>query len=146
VNDFALVWPKPTKPISNSFCKPSKARRLSRLLSPRWISGGLTIEHTESIVRGVGIGKKQRDNGVLLFVAPYDKTVRIEVGYGLEAILPDGLAGEIIRTEIIPEFSAGNIPRGIGRGSTESHKSCAGSDGCWAWGLVPRRGTIVGPS
>ena len=34
----------------------------------------------------------------------------------MEAILPDGLAGEIIRTEIIPEFTAGNVPRGIGRG------------------------------
>jgi uncharacterized protein len=42
--------------------------------------------------------------------------VRIEVGYGLEPILPDGLAGEIIRAEIVPEFRAGNIPRGIGRG------------------------------
>ena len=62
------------------------------------------------------IGRKQQDNGVLLLVAPHDKTVRIEVGYGLEEILPDGLAGEIIRTEIIPEFSAGNFPRGIGRG------------------------------
>ena len=49
-------------------------------------------------------------------VAPQDKSVRIEVGYGLEGILPDGLAGVITRTEIIPEFSAGNVPRGIGRG------------------------------
>jgi uncharacterized protein len=42
--------------------------------------------------------------------------VRIEVGYGLEPILPDGLAGEIIRTQILPEFRANNFPRGIGRG------------------------------
>jgi uncharacterized protein len=42
--------------------------------------------------------------------------VRIEVGYGLEPILPDGLAGEIIRTEILPEFRGGHFPRGIGRG------------------------------
>ena len=63
-----------------------------------------------------GIGKERDDNGVLLLVAPSDRRVRIEVGYGLEPILPDGLAGEIIRDDILPEFRAGNVPRGIGRG------------------------------
>jgi uncharacterized protein len=49
-------------------------------------------------------------------VSRRERTVRIEVGYGLEPILPDGLAGDIIRNDIVPEFSAGNYPRGIGRG------------------------------
>jgi uncharacterized protein len=61
-----------------------------------------------------GIGKKHRDNGALLLVAVRDRHVHIEVGYGLEPILPDGRAGEIIRTSIVPLFRAGNIPRGIG--------------------------------
>jgi uncharacterized protein len=78
---------------------------------------GATIEdYASRLFAAWGIGKAQSDNGVLLLVAPRDRRVRIEVGYGLEAILPDGLAGEIIRNEIIPEFSAGNISRGIGRG------------------------------
>lgn len=53
---------------------------------------------------------------MLLLVAPTDRTVRIEVGYGLESILPDGLVGEIVRTEIMPEFTGGHYPRGVGRG------------------------------
>ena len=78
---------------------------------------GMTIErYANQLFAEWGIGKKQRDNGVLLLVAPVDRSVRIEVGYGLEAALPDGLAGDIIRTEIIPEFAAGNLPRGVGRG------------------------------
>ena len=42
------------------------------------------------------IGKKGKDNGILVIVAPKDRRMRIEVGYGLEGTLPDGLAGDII--------------------------------------------------
>ena len=78
---------------------------------------GMTIEeYANRLFADWGIGKTQQDNGVLLVVAVGERSVRIEVGYGLEGILPDGLAGEIIRTEIVPEFKAGNMPCGIGRG------------------------------
>lgn len=78
---------------------------------------GMTVEeYANRLFAEWGIGQAADDNGVLLLVAPGERAVRIEVGYGLEPILPDGLAGEIIRTEILPEFRAGNIPRGIGRG------------------------------
>jgi uncharacterized protein len=78
---------------------------------------GMTIEeYANRLFAAWGIGKKQRDNGVLVLVAVRDRQVRIEVGYGLEEILPDGRVGEIIRTSIVPEFRAGNIPRGIGQG------------------------------
>jgi uncharacterized protein len=78
---------------------------------------GMTVEeYANKLFAEWGIGQAADDNGVLLLVAPGERAVRIEVGYGLEPILPDGLAGEIIRNEILPEFRAGNIPRGIGRG------------------------------
>jgi uncharacterized protein len=51
-----------------------------------------------------GIGKKRADNGVLILVAPVDRSMRIEVGYGLEGILPDGLAGAVIRKNFLPHF------------------------------------------
>ena len=77
---------------------------------------GMTVEeYANRLFAAWGIGKKERDNGVLLLVSIRDKAVRIEVGYGLEPILPDGRAGEIIRTAIIPEFRTGNYPRGIGQ-------------------------------
>jgi len=78
---------------------------------------GMTIEeYANRLFADWGIGTKARDNGVLLLVAAADRQVRIEVGYGMEGSLPDGLAGEIIRTAIVPEFKQGNMRRGIGRG------------------------------
>jgi uncharacterized protein len=62
------------------------------------------------------IGKKGKDNGALLLVAKNDRLVRIEVGYGLEGVLPDALAGQIIRREIVPAFRDGDFYGGIKAG------------------------------
>jgi uncharacterized protein len=62
------------------------------------------------------IGRKGKDNGILLFVAKDDRAVRIEVGYGLEGVLPDILAGQIIRNEIFPGFRKGDYAGGIRAG------------------------------
>lgn len=63
-----------------------------------------------------GIGDKERDDGVLLIIAPNERKVRIEVGYGLEGIMTDALSGRIIRNDIIPRFKAGDYPGGISAG------------------------------
>ncbi len=66
-----------------------------------------------------GIGQKGKDNGVLLVVAPHERKVRIEVGYGLEGTLTDGASSQIVHDAILPDFKAGHIERGIVDG-TES--------------------------
>ena len=63
-----------------------------------------------------GIGQKGKDNGALLIVAPNDRAVRIEVGYGLEGTLPDATADAVIRNVIIPRFRAGDMAGGISDG------------------------------
>lgn len=60
-----------------------------------------------------GIGQAKQDNGVLVLVAPNEREMRIEVGYGLEGILPDGLAGQIIRDQFIPRFRDNDYNGGI---------------------------------
>lgn len=60
-----------------------------------------------------GIGQKGKDNGVLLIVAPNERQVRIEVGYGLEGRLTDAEASRIIRTAIVPAFRSGDMTAGI---------------------------------
>lgn len=60
-----------------------------------------------------GIGKKGKDNGVLVLAAMDERRARIEVGYGLEPILPDGKTGEILDRFLIPEFQAGKFGRGM---------------------------------
>jgi uncharacterized protein len=62
------------------------------------------------------IGRKGKDNGVLLFIAKTDRKVRIEVGYGLEGALPDITSGIIIRKEIIPHFRDNDYAGGIEAG------------------------------
>jgi uncharacterized protein len=59
------------------------------------------------------IGKKGFDNGVILIVVPKDRRLRLEVGYGLEGILPDAIANQIISQYIIPRFRAGDFSSGI---------------------------------
>lgn len=63
-----------------------------------------------------GVGGKSTDQGLILLVAPNERKVRIEVGYGLEEYLPDVLAGRIITSAITPRFKAGDYSGGINAG------------------------------
>ena len=63
--------------------------------------------------RAWGIGDKQRNDGILLLVAPTEHKVRIEVGYGLEGIITDALSSLIIQREMVPRFKANDYPGGI---------------------------------
>ncbi|MFQ5869739.1 MAG: TPM domain-containing protein [Candidatus Zixiibacteriota bacterium] len=62
------------------------------------------------------VGQKGLDNGAILVVSKDDRRLRIEVGYGLEGVIPDIIAGRIINNIIVPEFKAGNFSGGINRG------------------------------
>lgn len=64
-----------------------------------------------------GIGRKHHDDGVLLVVAPTERKVRIEVGYGLESTLTNSEAKAIIDQQILPSFKRGAMAAGIFRGS-----------------------------
>lgn len=66
--------------------------------------------------RAWGIGTKERNNGVLLIIAPNERKVRIEVGYGLEGSLPDAIAHSIIQNTILPAFKAKNYFEGASKG------------------------------
>ncbi|MGD9905953.1 MAG: YgcG family protein [Vicinamibacterales bacterium] len=79
---------------------------------------GLTVEeYATRLFAAWGIGQAGTDNGVLVLVAPNQREMRIEVGYGLEGVLPDGLAGQIVRETFLPAFRDGDYPRGIVAGT-----------------------------
>jgi len=59
------------------------------------------------------IGQAGLDNGAIVIVVPEERRVRIEVGYGLEAVIPDGMAGRIIRERMAPAFRDGDYYRGL---------------------------------
>ncbi|MFN7983055.1 MAG: TPM domain-containing protein [Vicinamibacterales bacterium] len=74
-------------------------------------------EYANELFNRWGIGKAGKDNGVLVLVAVQEHTMRIEVGYGLEGVLPDGLAGAVIRESFLPRFRKGDYPAGILEGT-----------------------------
>lgn len=73
-------------------------------------------EYGYQLGRAWGVGQADDDNGVLLIVAPEERKVRIEVGYGLEPVLTDALSALIIHNEILPAFREGYFERGIEQG------------------------------
>jgi uncharacterized protein len=66
--------------------------------------------------RSWGIGQKGKNNGAILLVAPNERKVRIEVGYGLEGTITDAVSRLIIENAILPRFRTGDFPGGIERG------------------------------
>jgi uncharacterized protein len=69
--------------------------------------------------RAWGIGQKGVNNGVVLVVAPNERRMRIEVGYGLEGVLTDALSNRIIGQQIRPAFKANDYAGGINAGVDE---------------------------
>ena len=81
---------------------------------------GRTIEdYGYRLGRTWGIGEKGKDDGVILLVAPNEKKVRIETGYGARVFLTDAVSSVIIREAIVPRFKAGDLPGGIMAGADE---------------------------
>jgi uncharacterized protein len=78
---------------------------------------GQDIEtYANELFRTWKLGEKTKNNGVLLLVAPNERKVRIEVGYGLEGTLTDALSSVIIANALVPRFKTGDFSAGIERG------------------------------
>ncbi len=79
--------------------------------------GGQDIDsYANALFRDWKLGEKTKNNGVLLLVAPNERKVRIEVGYGLEGTLTDALSQVIISNAMAPRFKAGDFGDGVSRG------------------------------
>ncbi|HEX6103233.1 MAG TPA: TPM domain-containing protein [Alphaproteobacteria bacterium] len=89
---------------------------------------GLPIEdYGYQLGREWGIGQAGEDNGALLIVAPDEREVRIEVGYGLEGELTDAQSRTIIETRILPHFRQGDFAAGIKAGVATMIATLGGS-------------------
>jgi uncharacterized protein len=72
------------------------------------LEGEAIEDVANDIFRGFGVGQKSKDNGVLLLLVSGDRRFRLEIGHGLEGILPDGLDGQIL-LEMRPALRAGEF-------------------------------------
>jgi uncharacterized protein len=78
---------------------------------------GLGVEEfANRLFRHWRLGGAEEDDGALLLVAPNERKVRIEVGYGLEGVLTDAAAGVIVQSLILPRFRAGDLQGGVEAG------------------------------
>ena len=72
--------------------------------------------YANGLYKAWGIGKKGEDKGVLIFLTVKERKIRIETGYGVEGILPDGLVGEILDKYVIPLLKEGNYGKALYNG------------------------------
>lgn len=80
------------------------------------LGGGAIADYSLDLSNTWGLGDAERNDGLLLLVAPNERQVRIEVGFGLEASVRDEEAAIIIRNDILPHFRKGDFERGISSG------------------------------
>jgi uncharacterized protein len=88
------------------------------------------------------IGQKDKNNGVLLIVAPNERKVRIEVGYGLEGELTDAVSRLIIENAIVPRFRANDYAGGITRGVDDIISVLTGDAAEWQQRAAKRPDTV----
>jgi uncharacterized protein len=100
--------------------------QLAVLIVPS-LEGEAIEDYTIRVVESWQLGKKGKDDGVLLFVAVQDRKIRIEVGYGLEGELTDALTGRIIRDVMAPAFRQGDLGFGISRAVSAISAATGGS-------------------
>lgn len=69
--------------------------------------------YATSLFEKWGIGKKEKDNGLLILFVKKTKRIEVEVGYGLEGVITDGFAGEVLDKYALPEFKNGDYGKGL---------------------------------
>ena len=118
INDFAYVLPDESRQSLNARLLALKQETGIELAVVTLASrdDGSIEEYATRLFQAWGIGETGKDNGILVLVVPSAREMRIEVGYGIEAIVPDGLAGEIIRDDFTPSFRNGDYAGGIDNG------------------------------
>jgi uncharacterized protein len=111
-------------------------------------------EYGYRLGRSWAVGQKEEDNGALLIVAPNERKVRVEVGYGLEGYLTDAWSSVMIRRAIVPRFKSGDMEGGIiagtdaivgqlalppdqARANLSAARESASPERGWPLGLIP---------
>lgn len=116
VNDFAKVISPNASAQIEAICQELRDKTGAEVAVATFTTIGdeEPAEYVNGLFRHWGLGKKGKDNGVLFFLLVGErKKVRIEVGYGLEGVLPDITAGRILDYYVIPEFKKQDYGAGL---------------------------------
>lgn len=115
VNDFAGVIDNATKEKLNSLINEVESKTSSEIavVTIESITPYDENEYTRLLFDNWKPGKKGKDNGILILLAVKERRWKIETGYGVESILPDGLCGEIGRNYMVPYFKEAKYAEGL---------------------------------
>jgi uncharacterized protein len=81
------------------------------------LQGDVIEDYGYKLGRAWALGRKGVNDGAILLVAPNDRKVRVEVGYGLEPVLTDALSSVILQRSVLPQFRAGHMEQGVADGT-----------------------------
>lgn len=118
-NDYAHVVAAPTVARLNQTLEDFERKTSNQILVavyPKMQSDSSIEDYTVRVAQSWKVGQKAKDNGAVLFVFIQDRKMFLQVGYGLEPVLPDALAKRIIETEIKPRFRQGDFEGGLSAG------------------------------
>ena len=115
-NDYAGVVSRPVGEQLNTQLEQFERASSNQLLVaiyPKMESDSSVEDYTVRVAQAWRAGQAGRNNGAVLFAFMQEHQVYIQVGYGLEPVLPDALAKRIIEGEIVPRFRAGDVDGGM---------------------------------
>jgi uncharacterized protein len=118
VNDYAnIIRPDKSQELDERLARfeQETGHQLAILTIPS-LEGDALEDFSIRVAESWKIGQKGFDNGAILIVAPKDRKLRIEVGYGLEGVLPDAIANRIINEIIVPRFRENDYSGGVEAG------------------------------
>jgi uncharacterized protein len=121
VHDFADLLSAAERESLESLAQSVERQTTAQLavVTVRSLEGKTVESYAHELFNDWGIGRQDVNNGVLLLVAPNERRMRIEVGYGLEPLLTDALCGQIRDQKIIPRFKQQDYAGGIVAGTRE---------------------------
>jgi len=146
VNDFAGVLDASTLAQLNSLCQEvdEKAHAQIAVVTVKSLDGSDVESYAVALFKQWGIGSKSTDHGVLILLATQDHRYRIEVGYGLEPILPDGKVGGFGR-EAVPLLKQDDYNGAVSLMTSRVAEVIAQDAGVQLTGARPRAPTAEQP-
>ena len=115
-NDYAGVVSRPLADRLNAQLEQferASSNQLLVVIYPKMESDSSVEDYTVRVAQAWKAGQKGKDNGAVLFSFMQERQLYLQVGYGLEPVLPDATAKRIIEGEIVPRFRAGDIDGGM---------------------------------
>ncbi len=118
-NDYAgIVSPAVARQLNDELTQfeRSTSNQIVVAIFPHMQSDSSIEDYTVRVAEAWGVGQRDKKNGAVLFVFSQDRKLFIQVGYGLEGVLPDALCKQIVANEITPRFRNGDYTNGVAAG------------------------------